>query len=313
MRACLLESAVLTVLVAALGSSAPAVAPDDDEPAPTFKASALLAPSVIRGAHHKVGESVRTDGSFHEFTLSSSLGTFEALGRSQLTVRIKEIEALAALSEVSKTEVFLKAAGQSVVKVGQGVAAAATNPTETAKGVGAGVKRFGVNLGRRAHRAVESADGNSEADAAAQEKDSAAESAAMSVLGVSSAMRLWAAKVGVDPYTTNVVLRDALESIAKVDAAGSIATKVVLPIPQVVGMTSTVSSLVWGKDPEEVRKINEERLGESRGPRSGGEGALQERLVHADLPDALHRGAPRGARGRRRRLRRDRVGESQRA
>jgi hypothetical protein len=79
-------------------------------------------------------------------------------------------------------------------------------------------------------------------------------------------MRRWAAKVGVDPYTTNKVLRDALESVAKVDAAGSIATKVVLPIPAPVGMTSNVSSIVWGKDPEELRKINEQRLKDLKVP-----------------------------------------------
>jgi hypothetical protein len=256
----LLEWATLTTLVVALCSSVPAAVPDTDEPPPTFKASALLAPSVVKGAHYEVGEAVRTDGYFHEFTLSSPFGAFEAVGRSQLTVRIQEIDALAALDDVSKTEVFLKAAGQSVVKVGQGVAAVVKDPTEAAKGLGAGVKRFGVNLGRRTQRAVESADDSSSPDSDAPPKGSAAESAAKSVLGVSSAMRRWASKVGVDPYTTNAVLRDALESIAKVDAAGSIATKVVLPIPAVVGMTSKVSSLVWGKDPEELRKINEQRL-----------------------------------------------------
>jgi hypothetical protein len=46
----------------------------------------------------------------------------------------------------------------------------------------------------------------------------------------------------------------------KVDAAGSIAMKVILPIPGVVGMTATVSDPVWSKDPEELRKINEQRL-----------------------------------------------------
>ncbi len=35
-----------------------------------------------------------------------------------------------------------------------------------------------------------------------------------------------------------------------------------MPIPAVVGMTSTVGDLVWSKDPEEVRKINEQRLKE---------------------------------------------------
>ena len=56
------------------------------------------------------------------------------------------------------------------------------------------------------------------------------------------------------------MLRKALEDIAKVDAAGSIATKVAIPIPAVVGMTAKVGDLVWGQDPEEVRKINEQRM-----------------------------------------------------
>jgi hypothetical protein len=108
---------------------------------------------------------------------------------------------------------------------------------------------------------VDSATGDDPAEASKQ-GDSAAVSAGKSVLGVSRASRRWAQKLGVDPYTTNPVLRKALDDIGEIDAAGSIATKVVLPIPGVVGMTATVSGLVWGKDPEELRKINEQRLRE---------------------------------------------------
>jgi hypothetical protein len=248
-----------------------------DEPPPTFKALALLAPSVVKGAHYRVDDIVRTDSYFHEFTLSSDFGTFEAVGRSQLSVRIQEIEAIAALQDVSKTEVFLKAAGQSVAKVGQGVVAVAKDPAETAKGLGAGFKRVGVNLGRRTQRAVESARDSSPPDGDTPEQESAAESVAKNVLGVSAAMRRWASKVGVDPYTTNVVLRDALESIAKVDAAGSIATKVALPTPAVVGMTAKVANLVWGEDPEEVRKINEQRLRELTVPDDGAKALFDNR------------------------------------
>ena len=86
--------------------------------------------------------------------------------------------------------------------------------------MGAGIKRFGVNLGRRAERATESAGEEKSAD-----EGSAAGSAA-SKRRVNAAMRRWARKVGADPYTTNAVLRKALDDIAKVDAAGSIATKV---------------------------------------------------------------------------------------
>ena len=245
---------------AAAGASIAVAAQQKDEPAPAFKASGLLTPALLKGPHHQVDEAVRTESYFHEFTLTSPFGTFEANGRSALTVRIHEITAIAALGDVSKTEVFLQAAGQSVVKVGEGVVAAAKDPVETAKGIGAGIKRFGVNLGRRTERAID--ESKDESDDGAPAGDNAGTSVAKSVLGVTGATRRWAAKLGVDPYSTNTVLRDALESVAKVDAAGSIATKVVLPIPQVVGMTASVGDLVWSKDPEELRKINEQRLKE---------------------------------------------------
>jgi hypothetical protein len=79
-------------------------------------------------------------------------------------------------------------------------------------------------------------------------------------VGVNGAARKWAQKLNVDPYTTNPVLHDALVSVGKIDSAGSIAAKVVVPIPMVVSTTATVGGLVWGADPEEVRKVNEARL-----------------------------------------------------
>ncbi len=73
-------------------------------------------------------------------------------------------------------------------------------------------------------------------------------------------MRQWAQKVKADPYTTNLVLRNALKSIANVDAAGSIVTKIAVPIPTVVVTTATVGDLVWSKDPDALRKLNEARV-----------------------------------------------------
>ena len=102
---------------------------------------------------------MQTEGYFHEFRIQSGFGVFDAAGRSLLAVRLREVDALAQLEEVSKTEVFLKAAGQSVINVGKGVANVVTNPAATAKGVGSGIKRFGVNLGRQSKRVAESATG----------------------------------------------------------------------------------------------------------------------------------------------------------
>ncbi len=238
-----------------------------DDPVPTFTATDLLPAGLVSSAHHTVAPLVRTEGFFHEFTLTSDFGPFEAAGLSELALRVDEIRALAQLAEVSKSEVFLASAGGAVLSVGKNVARVATDPTGTAKGLGAGIKRLGVNLGRTTKRATDSALGGDHPGPAAQ--DSAVESTATSVLGVSAAMRRWAQKLGVDPYTRNPVLRDALRDLARIDAAGSIATKVVVPVPMVVSTTSSVGDLVWGKDPEELRKLNEQRAKELGVPDAG--------------------------------------------
>jgi hypothetical protein len=102
------------------------------------------------------------------------------------------------------------------------------------------------------------AGGKSTADKAVD----AGSSAAKSYFGVTGAARRWAQKLGVDPYTSNPVLAKALEEIGQIDAAGGIAAKAVVPVPTVVSKAADVSELVWGKDPEELAKLNEQRLSE---------------------------------------------------
>jgi hypothetical protein len=238
------------------------------EPARTFKASEILKPSQIKGPHYQVADAVPTEGYFHLFSIKTDYGPIEAEGMSLLLTRLNEVRALAELDEVSKSEVFLKAAGTSVVNVGKGVASTVTDPEATAKGMGAGVKRFGTNLGRKAKRTADQATADKGEKAQAEQKSTdkktseAAAGIAGSILGVSAGSRRWAQKVGVDPYTSNPVLKKALADIGKVDAAGGIAAKVVVPIPMVVSTTASVGNLVWGKDPEALLKHNEQRLKE---------------------------------------------------
>jgi hypothetical protein len=237
----------------------------DFEPPATFRASKILPAALVKGPHHTVAETVTAEGYYQQFHITSPYGDMEAEGRTVLRTRLGEIDALARLDEVSKTAVFVKAAGGAVLNIGKGVVAAVKDPEATVKGIGSGIKRFGVNLGRKGKRAVQSATADKketdEKSTAAKAGD-AAGGAALSILGVNGAARRWAQKLNVDPYTTNRYLHDALVDIGKVDAAGSIATRIVVPIPMIVSTTATVGDLVWGKDPEEVRKINEQRLRE---------------------------------------------------
>jgi hypothetical protein len=254
----------LAILV---GSLALLASGPDFEPPTTFQASKILPAALVKGPHHTVSESVPAEGYYQVFHITSPYGDMDAEGRTVLRVRLGEVDALARLDEVSRTEVFLKAAGGAVLNIGKGLVAAVKDPEATVKGIGGGIKRFGINLGRQGKRAVQSATGDktedgSEEQSTAAKAGHAAGGAALSLLGVNSAARRWAEKLNVDPYTTNPVMHDALVSIGKVDAAGGIATKIVVPIPMIVSTPATVGKLVWGKDPEEVRKINEQRLAE---------------------------------------------------
>jgi hypothetical protein len=236
----------------------------------TFQARSVLPASWLQGPHYKVGSEVGTEGYFQTFTIASDYGAMTAECRSLLAIRINEVKALDALDDVSKGEVFLKAAGGSVLQVGKGVANVATKPVETAKGVGAGVKRFGVNLGRKSKHAAESAkgavsdadDGKDEQRSTGDKAASATTSAVEGLAGVTGASRRWAQKLSVDPYSSNPVLRKALADIGRIDAAGNIAAKVVVPIPAVASVTASANDLVWGKDPQELAKINEQRATE---------------------------------------------------
>jgi hypothetical protein len=261
-----------SLALAAAASAALAVAVAYEGPR-TFQASEVLEPSQVKGPHFHVASAVPTEGYFHLFSITTDYGPLEAEGMSLLLTRLNEVRALAELEKVSKSEVFLKAAGTSVVNVGKGVASAVKDPEATAKGVGGGIKRFGTNLGRKAKRTTDKAADSAKKDegdkkaqgepkSTEQKAAAAAGGVANSALGVTSASRRWAQKVGVDPYTTNPILKKALGDIGKVDAAGGIAAKVVVPIPMVVSSTATVGNLVWSKDPEELLKLNEQRLRE---------------------------------------------------
>jgi len=269
------------VVVAIAICAAPQVQAQQSYEGPAdFKAADLLPPALVKGPHFKVADPVRTEGYYHEFVVESDFGSIPAVGTSMLYVRLGEVRALAALQEVSKSDVFISAAGNSVLSAGKTVGQAVTDPKATVAGLGAGAKRYGENLGRKAKKTTETVTDAAKgaADSVAGEDKpktdttgeksttdkavDAGTSAAKSYFGVSGSARRWAQKLGVDPYTSNAVLRKSLEEIGEIDAAGGIAAKAVVPIPSAVSKAADVSDLVWGKDPEELAKLNEQRLAE---------------------------------------------------
>ena len=79
------------------------------EELPVFKASEILRPEMLAGPHHKVREEVPTYFGANKFTIDSDFGVFEANGNEMLIRRINEINAIAKLKEVSRSDEFKNA------------------------------------------------------------------------------------------------------------------------------------------------------------------------------------------------------------
>lgn len=78
------------------------------EELPELKASEILKPELLKGPHYVVRDPVPTSSGMNQFTIDSDFGVFEADGNEMLFQRLKEIDAIARLQEVSRTDEFKK-------------------------------------------------------------------------------------------------------------------------------------------------------------------------------------------------------------
>jgi hypothetical protein len=162
----------------------------------TLEARDLLPPDLLRGPHHAVEDAVRTDGFVHIYTVSSEFGRQEVRGEDALRERVREIEALAALQEASRSEAFAAAAAR-----------AGERPARDAVGIA------GLPIGATPPKPA--AGGGRE------------------VLDLDALQRRIAAELGIDPYTPNEALRAELARHAWVAAAGGM-TSMQLPAAEPV-------------------------------------------------------------------------------
>jgi hypothetical protein len=262
----------LPVLLSLLAGLSPgALLAVDYEPPRTFDPSTLPADKA-QGPHFKVLAPIENDGFMNTFHVSSDFGAFDAEGRAFLEIRLRELAALAELAELSKTAVFADAVkeGLKTATVGQveTVAAIAQDPVGTVKGVPGGVTRLFNRTKAQAQDAYASVK-ESEAEkkgggssTSTQDKAADASSAyAKRYLGVTRSQRLWAQKLGVDPYSSNAVLQKEIASVAKIDAVGRFSVRFAgLPSIPGISYARKTNELVWGTDPYDLKLMNEKKL-----------------------------------------------------
>ena len=223
------------------------------EELPELQASDILKPEFLKGPHFVVREPVPTSAGMNQFTIDSDFGVFEADGNEMLLQRLKEIDAITRLQDVSRTDEFKKsmlAAAKSPLNSAKNIA---RDPAQAISNVPKGVMKF---LGR-AKETVENVGkgGDDQAGEGSRLKDA---------IGYSDKKRKIALEMGIDPYTTNTVLQKQLDDVAWASWAGGFSFSVAtLPISgaakaalTVTNLNSTVEDLLREKSPSELEQIN---------------------------------------------------------
>jgi len=195
------------------------------EPAPETSAKSVLGADA-KGENWTVAPAVRSDGFVRLYAVETPYGDFQVNGHRRMSERLQELRALKALEEMSETEVFADAvatAGLAPIRFGRDLV---LDPVETTGNLVSGI-------GNMFDRAVD------EVEHAGASRDSFVES----IVGVKKAMRELAFELKVDPYTDFTPLRDGLEDIARVMAAGDISVSAATSvIPGGAGIAVSASS-----------------------------------------------------------------------
>lgn len=288
-----------SALFFAIALSCAAHATEPFEPEPFLQAAALVQPTFLSGPNFTVVPEVQVRGYLADFLIDTKFGPLHAESVQMLAIRVAEIPALEVLDRASHTGAFARAIAQSGAKTGNALLTVATHPIATLIGLPAGVARYLVtqwdnwtdraqSLSDRASKKFENVGDpynapigpmTAERRAAPDPTDpvDAKNRAWYARLGSESkreikrqvkfgSQRRELAKVlGVDPDTSNPLLRDRLDALAWAAAWGGFSAGQALG--QIDGTAATVISdsgklnqYVWTKTPEQLREINQKHL-----------------------------------------------------
>lgn len=243
-----LAMAVAWTVLSAGGS----FAAEDFEYGTTHRAADLLPANIISGNHYRIADKVQSDGFMFTYTVESEYGRFRATGDYALQKLLNEIQVIASLKEISRTEAFGQSvlhAAKSPLRFGEGLI---TDPVDTITGVPRGLFSIFENVG----------------GAIANESDPSEDSRAKQALLVSSWKRDYCAQYYCDVYSSNEVLQEELNRIAwaaaigglTVSGATTVASGGAVMVFSTVRMADQLNEVIRAEPPSRLRIINEEKL-----------------------------------------------------
>jgi hypothetical protein len=173
---------------------------------PVRKASELLPPELLQGPHYTLGEKVYTDGYTHVFTIVSDFGVLHARGDDMLGVRLREVQAIAAMREMSATNEFATAAGKALASPFVATWNVISHPVDTI----VGIPKSAWQTVRRT------------SDIASSDRGELEDSAMAEFIGFEAKKRQITGELGVDPYSSNRLLQKELNRFAWAAYAGGL-------------------------------------------------------------------------------------------
>ncbi len=216
------------------------------------KAADILPAELLKGPHFQVRETVVSYGYMHHWTVDSDFGTFEATGDGALRSLIREIHAIAALKEVSRSEAFADAIAYAAKQPFELAGKMITDPVDTISAVPNGVFQIFGNI----YTGI------------TEKHDPSEDSRLKQALFVSSWKRDFAAEYGVDVYSSNKALQEQLNKVGWASAVGGLSLSAAMVPLGGAGalvfkntrLANQVSEALKEEPPSRLRIINTDKL-----------------------------------------------------
>ena len=208
------------------------------EQPPIINASQLLPEAALSGPGFHVERLVPTNGAMGRYTIildrsvfHEDAGSYEVESLNLLKIRLSEIPAIRKLEDVSKTAVFANALAASAERPVQMGVQMVAHPMDTVTGLPSGIGQFfgRVSLGAGALLSTATNSTESGGERASQTAGETA-NITLTALGYDDVRRQLAKKLNVDPYTTNPILKQKLNSVAWVMFSARLAVNTAISV-----------------------------------------------------------------------------------
>lgn len=218
-----------------------------------LQASRILPPELVSGPNHRVQERVVNDGYLNIYTIESPLGQVRAASTAQLRQYVHELNAVARMELLQKSDEFKRGLKGKAGDVVSGAKNLVVHPVDTLSGTVSGV---GAAFGRMGEAVTSRTQGAGE------------DSRLKNAMGYSKTKRDYGYEFNVDVYSRNPILQEHLDKLAWAEYGGSLTTSALLmAIPGAAGAvvsasgnTQLLNKVYRDMPPNELRKRSRAKL-----------------------------------------------------